>query len=64
MVDNVEKFSALMFASAEGHIEVVRLLLKHKADPGLRDKDDDTAENFARQNGHTEIAELLKKSRP
>ena len=64
IVDNVEKFTALMFAAAEGHVEIVRILLENKADPGLKDKDDDTAETFARQNGHTAVADLLKSYRP
>lgn len=64
IVDNDEKFTALMFAASEGHMEVVRILLENKADPGLKDKDDDIAETFARQNGHTEIANILKSYRP
>lgn len=56
----LEGFTALMTAAAEGQIEVVRLLLGHGADPALKDKDGDTAESFARQNGHTAVVELLK----
>jgi ankyrin repeat protein len=49
-----------MFAAAEGHIDVVRILLEYNADPSLEDIDGDTAETFARQNGHSEVADLLK----
>ena len=61
IVDNQERFSALMHAAAEGHIEVVKILLDHEADARLKDIDGDTAESFARQNGHTELADLLKE---
>jgi len=56
----LEGFTALMTASAEGQMKVVQLLLKHGADRTVRDKDGDTAESFARQKGHTAVAELLK----
>jgi len=60
VVDNAEGFTALMFASAEGNVKVVRLLLEHNADPALKDKDGDTAESFARQNGHKEVADFIQ----
>lgn len=63
LVDNDEGFTALMFAGAEGNIKVVSLLLEHGADPSLKDKDGDTAESFARKNGHTEVADLIKSIR-
>lgn len=62
IIDNVESFTALMFAGAEGNTRVISLLLDHGADPDLKDKDGDTAESFARQNGHNDAAELLKKA--
>jgi len=62
ITDNVESFTALMFAGAEGNQEVISLLLEHGADPDLKDKDGDTAESFARQNGHNNAADLLKKA--
>lgn len=60
----LEGFTALMTAAAEGQMEVVRLLLDFGANPGITDKDGDTAESFARQKGHTEVAELLQKPPP
>lgn len=60
--DSEEKFSPLMFAAAEGHMEVVNILLDNNADRSLKDKDGDTAESFARSNGHTVVADLLSKS--
>jgi ankyrin repeat protein len=60
----LEGFTALMTAAAEGQMEVVRLLLRHGADPALKDVDGDTAESFARQNGHTAVVDLLKSPPP
>ena len=60
----LEGFTALMTAAAEGQMKVVQLLLKHGADPTLKDKDGDTAESFARQKGHSAVAELLKSTPP
>ena len=56
----LEGFTALMTAAAEGQVEVVRQLLDHGADRSLEDTDGDTALSFARQNGHTEVVELLE----
>lgn len=56
----LEGFTALMTAAAEGQLDVVQHLLDHGADRGLEDKDGDTALNFARQNGHTQVAALLE----
>lgn len=61
-VDYNEHFSALMWAAAEGHAEVVKLLLKNNADFTLKDKDGDTAESFAIQNGHTDVVDILRSA--
>ena len=58
--DSDEQFTALMFAASEGHLDVVQLLLEHDADKTLVDVDGDTAADFARQNGHMKVVELLK----
>lgn len=60
----LEGFTALMTAAAEGNLEVVKILLAHGATVGLKDKDGDTAENFARQNRHTAVAEVLAQGNP
>jgi ankyrin repeat protein len=62
LADNAEGFTALMYAAAEGQLEVVRALLGHGANATLRDKDGDTARDFAARNGHTEIARRLGNS--
>ena len=58
--DAEEQFTPLMHAAAEGQLEVVKILLDYGADPSLKDVDGENAEMFARNNGHTEIADLLK----
>ncbi|KAI6032783.1 hypothetical protein F5J12DRAFT_761217 [Pisolithus orientalis] len=49
----------LHFASANGHLTVVRTLLAHGAIPDGADKHGITAEHIARENGWIECAELL-----
>jgi len=62
VVDSDEHFSPLMHAAAEGNLEVVKILLEFEADPSLTDVDGDDAESFARQAGHTAVADYLKQS--
>ena len=50
-----------MFASQNGHYQVVELLLKENADPNLQDLDGVTALMFASQNGHYQVVEDLLK---
>jgi ankyrin repeat protein len=57
--DNVEHFTALMFAASEGQLEVVKILMANGADASLKDIDGDTAEAFANQNKHTDVADFL-----
>ena len=49
-----------MTASAEGLADIVSLLLGAGADRNIKDVDGDTALDFARQNSHTEVVELLE----
>ena len=58
-VDQEERFTALMFAAAEGHADVVRTLLRHGSDPDIVDVDGDRALDFAARNGHEEVVRLL-----
>ena len=60
IADKEEHFTAIMYAAAEGQLEVVKLLLAYKADPTLKDIDGDDAFSFATNNGHLEVAALLK----
>jgi len=59
-LDSNEHFSPLMHAAAEGHLEVVKLLLKYGADRSLKDIDGDDASSFALQAGHMHVVECLK----
>jgi ankyrin repeat protein len=61
-IDSGEHFSALMWAAAEGQADVVKLLLKHKADFTLKDVDGDTAESFAAKNNHTAVVAILQEA--
>lgn len=60
VADEIEGWTALMFASAEGNTEVARVLLEHGADPSLKDKDGETALDFAKNNGHVKVMQLLQ----
>ncbi|RLD75136.1 MAG: ankyrin repeat domain-containing protein [Bacteroidetes bacterium] len=62
IVDNVEHFTAFMFAASEGQLEVVKILLKVGADAKLKDIDGDNAETFARKNGHVTVADFIKNN--
>ena len=60
LADKAEQFTPLMYAAAEGHLEVVKILLAYRADPLLKDIDGDNAQTFASRNGHNEVAALLQ----
>lgn len=54
---------ALYSAAKEGHTEVVRLLLAHKADVNAKDDwTGNTPLQTAQKNGHKDIVILLKKA--
>ncbi|QHI69192.1 ankyrin repeat domain-containing protein [Tichowtungia aerotolerans] len=58
--DDIENFTALMYAAVEGLSPVVDILLEYGADPNMVDVDNDTAANFARQRGFKELADKLQ----
>ena len=51
--------TALMKACSSGHIEAVKLLIKHGANVNCRDDDKMTPLMFAADEGHTEIVKVL-----
>jgi ankyrin repeat protein len=51
--------TALMQAAAAGQAEAVSLLLRHGADPALRDRDGRTAADHAQEGGHDDLAARL-----
>ncbi len=63
VADSDEKWTALMFAAAEGCGDVVRVLLDNGADSSTKDVDGDNAATFARQRGHSDLADLLEKEK-
>ena len=60
-VQNKAGWNAIMFASRNGHLQVVELLLKESCDPNLRNNEGWTALMLACQNGCLHIVELLLK---
>lgn len=60
IADTKEHFTALMYAASEGQTKVAEILLRHGADPSMKDIDGDSALSFARQNKHDEVARLLE----
>jgi ankyrin repeat protein len=56
-------WTPLMKAADKGFMDIVRLLLSRGADVEVKVGNGDTAEDMARKNGHTEVAEILKQER-
>jgi ankyrin repeat protein len=54
--------TALMAASEAGHANIVKLLLKHNADPSLTDAYGETALMKALKHGHESIALLIQEA--
>jgi len=52
--------TAMMLAAARGDAEAVVLLLEHGADPALRDRHGRSAADWARAQGHAELAARLE----
>ncbi len=60
--DEYEGWTPLMFAAAEGQIEVIRVLLDYGAIPSAVDRDGDVAADHAAQNRHPEVEDLLREA--
>lgn len=58
---NEHGMTALMRAASHGHVQVVRVLLEHGADPNVRRNDNFTALSLAAFFGHAEIVETLMR---
>ena len=56
---NIEGFTAIMFAAAEGQTEVFKTLMDAGADINIKDKDGETARDFAGNNCHSAILRLI-----
>ncbi|WFD42689.1 hypothetical protein MPSI1_001337 [Malassezia psittaci] len=57
----VEGSTALHFAAANGHNEIVRILLENGATPTATDRDNQTPESLAHANHHSACAEALRR---
>ena len=51
--------TALMLAAAAGHDKIVKLIVDSGADVRMKDKNDDTALEYAERNNRTKVKELL-----
>lgn len=56
-----DRYTPLMVAAHHDHSDVVRLLLRHGANITLRNSDNKTAEQIARESGSKESAAILKQ---
>ena len=62
VTDGDEGYTALMFAAAEGHADIVQMLLDQGADPNLRDIDGESALKFATDQNHQGVIAVLQKA--
>jgi ankyrin repeat protein len=51
--------TALMMASAQGHVAAVRKLLESGADKSLKDRNGKTARDHAAAGGHADVVDVL-----
>ena len=63
LVPSGSKYTALMFAALNGHISLVRLLLKHGADKEMESSFQQKAVDIAGTVGREDIAKLLGYSK-
>ena len=53
----------LMWASINGHLNVVQYLIEEGANPNIKNNKGKTALDLAEENGHKKVAEFLRKAR-
>ena len=53
-------YSLLLTAAANGHLEIVKMLMRHGADLHAKTNDGKTVRNFAEDRGHAAVAEFLR----
>jgi ankyrin repeat protein len=56
---NIHGFTALMTAAKNGHIEIVKVLLQHGANPNITDNSNKTAYMYALDTNNSELINLL-----
>ena len=50
----------MLTAAANGHLEIVKMLLRHGADLHVKTNDGKTARSFAEDRGRAAVAEFLR----
>jgi ankyrin repeat protein len=55
-------YTALIYASERGHVNAVRYFIEHGANVNAKKKNGDTALSLAENNGHTEVARILREA--
>lgn len=60
-IEHSHNWTAILWAAKQGHLETVQVLLKYGAKTTLTDDQNKTALDYARQNGHQQIASLLER---
>jgi ankyrin repeat protein len=63
MVDHQERtqgWTALIWAAKQGYGPTVATLMRHRADPTLKDFSGRTATDWARETGHDDLVALLE----
>jgi ankyrin repeat protein len=58
---NKAGYNLIHLAAANNHLDIIKFLLAHGADPKLKTEDGKTARSFAMKAGHIEIYEFLSK---
>jgi ankyrin repeat protein len=54
--------TALIDAAHSGHTDVVKELIRHGADPTLKNNENKTAADIARENGHDGLIKTLENA--
>ncbi len=60
LIDNQENWTAAMMAAAEGQLEVLKVLVANGANLKMLDVDGESSLDFAKANGHTEVAKYIE----
>ncbi len=60
LTDNQENWTAAMMAAAEGQLEVLKVLVANGANLKMLDVDGESSLDFAKANGHTEVAKYIE----
>ena len=58
--EGTQGWTALIWAAKQGHRQTLETLIRHRADPSLRDFSGRTAADWARETGQTRILALLE----